>query len=259
MRRTRLVTIIIFLSVLFMMLVPKSYAADESFELELETSTTTVNQGDSFSVNIIIDNMNITSGDQGIGAYQAKIIYDTNILQLVNVTPATGWEVSENEGNMVANTSDAEVVKKRTHTATINFKVLNNATFGNTIISLENIQGSSGTTTIDGIGIQKTINIVEKSDPSIDDDNPSTDDDNPSVDDDNPPTEDDNPSTGTNNNPAEGGTTSKNQIGAASNINQSATSNKVLPYAGIRNAIIIGIGIAIVVAVVFYIKYSRAV
>ena len=269
MKRIKLAVIITILCIAFTMIAPKSYAADESFELQLEASSTTLNPGDSFSVDIIIDNMNVTSGDQGIGAYQAKIIYDTNVLELVNVTAATGWEVLENEGNMVANTSNAEVVTERTHTATINFKVLDNVTFGDTTISLESVQGSSGTTTIDGTGIAEVVSIEEEStNPPIDDNDP-TDDDNPPIDDNNPPIDDnnnpsiddDNPSDniGGNDNTQGGSTTNRNQIGTSSNMNQSTTSNRVLPYAGIRNAIIIAIGVLIVAAVVFFIKYRRAV
>ena len=147
MKRIKLAVMITIILVIFAMITPKSYAADESFELQLEASSTTLHPGDSFSVNIMIDNMNITSGDQGIGAYQAKIIYDANALELVGVTAATGWEAFENEGNMVVNTSSGEVVTERTHTATINFKVLDNVSLGDTTISLESIQGSSGTTT----------------------------------------------------------------------------------------------------------------
>ena len=265
MKRIKLASIITILLVVFAMIAPKSYAADESFELQLEASSTTLHPGDSFSVNIMIDNMNVTSGDQGIGAYQAKIIYDTNALELVNVTPATGWEVLENEGNMVANTSNAEVVKARTHTATINFKVLDDVTLGDTTISLESIQGSSGTTTINGTGISEVVSIEEESsNPPIDDDNPSGD--NNTVGDDNT-TGDDNTvgddntagNNNNNNNNAGGSNTNRKQISTSSKNNQATTSNKVLPYAGIRNAIIIAIGVVIVTAVVFYIKYRRAV
>lgn len=261
MKRIKLVAIMTMLSMLFIMIASKSYAADENFELQLEASTTTLNPGNSFSVDIIIDNMNVTSGDQGIGAYQTKIIYDTNILELVDVTAAQGWEVLENEGNMVANTSNAEVVKERTHTATINFKVLDNATLGNTTISLESIQGSSGTTTIDGTGISEVVTIEEQStNPPIDDDNPSggdntTGDDN-TVGDDNIVGDD---NTVGDDNIAGDSNTNRNQIGTSSNNNQGTTSNKVLPYAGFRNVIIIAIGVVIVSAVVFYIKYRRAV
>lgn len=272
MKRIKLAVMITIILVIFAMITPKSYAADESFELQLEASSTTLHPGDSFSVNIMIDNMNITSGDQGIGAYQAKIIYDANALELVGVTAATGWEAFQNEGNMVVNTSNGEVVTERTHTATINFKVLDNVSLGDTTISLESIQGSSGTTTIDGTGIAEVVSIEEETiNPPVDDNNPSDDnnppvDDNNPSDDNNPPADDNNPSD--NNNPSDddntppadnnGGTTNTNQIGT-SNSSQGTTSNKVLPYAGIRNILIIAIGAAIIVAVVFYIKYKRAV
>lgn len=266
MKRIKLLAMITIISILCIMIAPKSYAADESFELQLEASSTTLHPGDNFSVNIIIDNMNVTSGDQGIGAYQAKIIYDTNALELVNVTPATGWEVLQNEGNMVANTSNAEVVKERTHTATINFKVLDDVTLGDTTISLESIQGSSGTTTIEGTGISEVVSIEEENTDNPPDDN-TTGDDN-TVGGDNTTGEDntvggdniigDDNTAGDKNN-AGGSSTNKNQIGTSSNNNQATTSNKVLPYTGIRNAIIIAIGVAIVAAVVFYVKYRRAV
>ena len=253
MKRIKLAVMITILCLIFTVITPKAYAAGESFELQLEASSTTSHPGDSFSVNIMIDNMNITSGDQGIGAYQAKIIYDTNVLELVGVTPATGWEAFENEGNMVVNTNSGEVVTERTHTATINFKVLDDVTLGDTTISLESIQGSSGTTTIDGTGIAEVVSIEEETtNPPIDDNNPS-DDNNPPVDDNNPSDNDNTPPTGNH-----GGTTNTNQIGT-SNSSQGTTSNKVLPYAGFRNAIIIGIGVVTIVAVVFYIKYKRAV
>ena len=261
MKRIKLAVMITIILVIFAMITPKSYAADESFELQLEASSTTLHPGDSFSVNIMIDNMNITSGDQGIGAYQAKIIYDANALELVGVTAATGWEAFENEGNMVVNTSSGEVVTERTHTATINFKVLDNVTLGDTTISLESIQGSSGTTTIDGTGIAEVVSIEEETtNPPIDDNNPSDDNNNPPADDNNPSDDNNNPSDDDNTPPADnnGGTTNTNQIGT-SNSAQSTTSNKVLPYAGIRNILMIAIGAAIIVAVVFYIKYKRAV
>ena len=260
MKRIKLAVMITIILVIFAMITPKSYAADESFELQLEASSTTLHPGDSFSVNIMIDNMNITSGDQGIGAYQAKIIYDANALELVGVTAATGWEAFENEGNMVVNTSSGEVVTERTHTATINFKVLDNVSLGDTTISLESIQGSSGTTTIDGTGIAEVVSIEEETtNPPIDDNNPSDDNNNPPADDNNP-SDNNNPSDDDNTPPADnnGGTTNTNQIGTSDSA-QSTTSNKVLPYAGIRNILMIAIGVAIIVAVVFYIKYKRAV
>lgn len=281
MKQIRLLIIISILCMILTLFSTFSYAEGESFELQLSPSSIDLNPGNTFSVNIVIDNINITSGDQGIGAYQAKIIYDTNVLELINVTAATGWETLENEGNMVANTNDGEVVKERTNTATINFKVKDDATDGNTSISLESIQGSSGYTTIDGTGISTTINIQEESN----DDNQNTTGGNNTTGNNNTTggnstsgnenTAGGNNTTGNNttggnsnvggNNSTTSGNSSnvnssiRNNISISSNVGSSTTANKTLPYAGFTSIIAIAITISIISAIIFYIKYKRAV
>lgn len=281
MKQIRLLIIISVLCMILTLFSTFSYAEGESFELQLSPSSIDLNPGNTFSVNIVIDNINITSGDQGIGAYQAKIIYDTNVLELINVTAATGWETLENEGNMVANTNDGEVVKERTNTATINFKVKDDAADGNTSISLESIQGSSGYTTIDGTGISTTINIQEESN----DDNQNTTGGNNTTGNNNTTggnstsgnenTAGGNNTTGNNttggnsnvggNNSTTSGNSSnvnssiRNNISISSNVGSSTTANKTLPYAGFTSIIAIAITISIISAIIFYIKYKRAV
>lgn len=281
MKQIRLLIIISVLCMILTLFSTFSYAVGESFELQLSPSSIDLNPGNTFSVNIVIDNINITSGDQGIGAYQAKIIYDTNVLELINVTAATGWETLENEGNMVANTNDGEVVKERTNTATINFKVKDDAADGNTSISLESIQGSSGYTTIDGTGISTTINIQEESN----DDNQNTTGGNNTTGNNNTTggnstsgnenTAGGNNTTGNNttggnsnvggNNSTTSGNSSnvnssiRNNISISSNVGSSTTANKTLPYAGFTSIIAIAITISIISAIIFYIKYKRAV
>ena len=259
-------TILVFCMIMLIGISTISYAAEESFELQLEPKSSTLNPGDTFSVDIVIDNMNITSGDQGIGAYQAKIVYDSNALELVSVTAANGWERFLNEGNIVINTDDGEVVKERTTTSTINFKVKDDAEIGETTISLENIKGSSGTTTIDGTGISATINIEEKTtEPPTGEDNTTgggntTGGNN---------TTGGGNTTGGNNTTGSGNTTGGNSTTGGTNAtrnntvitpnnNQSTTANKNLPYTGARNIIIVAIIIAIISMVIFYIKYKRA-
>ncbi len=269
MKRTKLLAILSILCMILTLFSTNSFAEGESFELQLEASTITLNPGDTFSVDIIIDNINVTSGDQGIGAYQTKIIYDQNVLEFVNVTAASGWEVFENEGNMVANTSTGEVVQERTNTATINFKVKDDAEIGNTTISLDSIQGSSGYTTIDGTGILSTINIEEENN----NDNNTTGGNNTSG---NNNTTGGNNTSG-NNNTAGGSNTVENNSTTGgngssdntsirnntrvngSNVDQSTTANKTLPYAGFTSIIAIAVVISIISAIIFYIKYRRAV
>ncbi len=269
MRRIKLLSIISILCTLFTIFSTTSYAEGESFELQLDPSSNEVNPGDTFSVDIVLDNINVTTGEQGIGAYSTKIIYDTNVLELVSVVAATEWETSENEGNMLANTKTGEVVKERTNTATINFKVKDDVEIGDTTVSLDTIKGSSGYTTIDGTGISTTINIEEENN----NDNNTTGGNN---------TSGDNNTTGGNNTPGDNNTIGGNDVSGnnsstggissngntairnntrvnGSNVDQSTTANRTLPYAGFTSIIAIAIVISIISAVVFYIKYKRAV
>ena len=268
MKRIKLLAILSILCIILTLFSTNSFAeGEESFDLELEASSITLNPGDTFSVDIIIDNINVTSGDQGIGAYQAKIIYDENVLELVNVTAASGWEVLENEGNMVANTSTGEVVQERTTTATINFKVRDDAEIGNTVISLESIQGSTGYTTIAGNVITEIVGVEEENN---NDNNNTTGGDNTTGNDNttggNNSTGNDNTiggdnSTG-NDNTVGGNNTNtpiRNNTSISSNLDSSTTANKTLPYAGFTSIIAIAIVISIIAAIVFYIKYKRAV
>ena len=274
MKRIKLLAILSILCIILTLFSTNSFAeGEESFDLELEASSITLNPGDTFSVDIIIDNINVTSGDQGIGAYQAKIIYDENVLELVNVTAAFGWEVLENEGNMVANTSTGEVVQERTTTATINFRVKDDAEIGNIVISLESIQGSTGYTTIAGNVITEIVAVEEENN---DDNNNTTGEDNTTGNDNttggnnstgNDNTVGGNNSTGNDNtvsgNNTVGGnntnTPTRNNTSISSNLDSSTTANKTLPYAGFTSIIAIAIVISIIVAIVFYIKYKRAV
>lgn len=261
--------LLVILSILFMtlaMLSIRTYAAEgDTFELQVSSSTSTLNPGDDFTVNLVLDNINVTSGDQGIGAYQAKIVYDTDTLELVSVTSASGWEVSQNEGNIIANTSNGQVVKQRTNTAVISFKVKDDATVGDTNISLESVSGSSGVT-VSGTGVEATISIEEESN----NDNNTAGDDNT--------TGNDNTVGGGNSTGNENATGGNNQTGNGStiggnnntptrnntsvsgkNVNSSTTANKTLPYAGFTSLVVIAIVISIICAIVFYIKYKRAI
>lgn len=248
MKQVKLIAILSILFILFTIFSTNSYAVEgDTFELQLSSSASTLNPGDDFTVNIVLDNINVTGGEQGIGAYQATLTYDSNILELVSVTAASGWEVSENEGNIVANTSNAQVVKQRTNTAVINFKVKANATTGNTTISIGSIRGSS-TETISGTGVATTISIRNEINNPTDGNNETGD----------------NNTTGGNNeagntniaggNNSIGNNAIRNNTSISSNVNTSTTANKSLPKAGFTNMIIIAIVIMMISAIVFFVK-----
>ena len=249
-KKIKIMSIIVIICMI-LLLSTKVYAA-ERFELQISSEASNLNPGDTFTVDIVLDNMNVTSGDQGIGAYSAKITYDTSVLELVSVEQEEGWEVMENENNIVALTSNGEVAKERTKTATGTFKVKDNAKLGETSISLENISGSSGEATIAGTAVSKVITIEEKREEN----------------------EENNPSGGDNtigegnnvgeenvvdNNVGENEIVIRNNTSIPTNVDSTTTAGKELPYTGLRNIAIIGILILIITSIVFYIKYRRAV
>lgn len=94
-----------------MLLTTLSMAVEDSFKLSLEPVSNEVTRGDTFDVKVFLDDIQVVSGEQGIAGYTAKLTYDTDVLTLEKVTASSGWEAMENEGAVVVNTSDAEVVK----------------------------------------------------------------------------------------------------------------------------------------------------
>lgn len=229
----------------------------ETFELYLETNNKKIEPGKEFSADIILDNIAVTSGDQGIAGYTAKIVYDTNVLELVSVK-SNDWEVMENEGNIIVNTKDAEVVKERTITAQATFKLKDSAKSGKTTINLDNIEGTSGITTIKGTTRNLEMQIVINK-PSNNTNNTGNTTGNTTGNISGNNTSNMIGNTNTSGNSVNGNNinTSKNVI--TGNIEKPSTSKQPsLPYAGVRNVVI---GIAVVIAVIaiyFYIKYRRA-
>ena len=243
MKQMKLISIVTFICIILISLTTLTYAADESFELQLNSLTKEVVLGNTFEVEILLDNINVTSGDQGIGAYNAKLTYNTEVLELVSVQQQTGWEVMGNKGNIVALTTDGEVVKNRTLTAKATFKVKEDAQLGDTEISFESVSGSSGKTTIQGTGVSATVQIVEQNINPGDDEN--TIEEGNTVENDNTVGE----------NSSSRDNVIKNNMSIQSNVDSTTTANKALPYAGFTGILIIIVAILIVVAIIFYLKY----
>ncbi len=259
MKQLKIVIITTLLLILIFILSINTFAAsEESFELKLTASTESVNPGQTFSVDIVLDNIKVTTGDLGIGAYSAVIKYDTNILEILNVTAATGWEAMSNEGNIVVNTTNAEVVKEKQNTAKINFKVKETAKLEETEIKIENIEGSTGATTILGKGISTKIIVKEKTTEKPDTEDPNNNNQNPDTEkpnnnNQNPGTEDPDKN---NQKPDNNNHGNNNYNTVKGDDNKSQTK---LPYAGRNNIFLIIILSLIVITIIIYIKYKRAI
>ncbi len=257
--------------IMIMLLTPLSMAAGDSFKLSLEPVSNEVTRGDTFDVKVFLDDIQVVSGEQGIAGYTAELTYDTNILSLEKVTANSGWEALENEGAVIVNTSNAEVVKQRTETIVLTFKVNDTASFGNTTIQIDSIEGTSIAETIDGTGSSTTIRIADKQDQGGDDN----------------PTGNEN-QTGGNNQTGNGnqtggngqtggnnqGNNTGNNVGVSGGSN-SGNSNRIntvvnsvsgdntqknnggLPYAGTVGYIGIAVVVLIIASIVFYHNYKK--
>lgn len=254
MNKSILYQIILFFA--FVVLLGTTSYATDSFELNLKPESSSVKKGDTVNFDIVLDNLNIESGDKGIGAFQATIKYDTNIFSGIESITSTDWEISENEGNIIANTKNGECVTSKSTVGIIQLKVADNAKEGETSVSLTGISGSSGVT-ISGTSVVSIVNIVNEA-PSTDNptnDNP-TDSEKPSTDSptNNNLTDSEKPNKSTNSSQQISSSTSGNSL---SGKTTSSNIDKVLPKTGGNFVYFILIFVCIVcmIGVISYLKY----
>ncbi len=137
-------------------------AANDSFKTKMTVSNSTVTKEDEFTVAIELNSINIESGEKGIGAYTAKLDYDSSVLEIEKTDGAGSWEDPVVEGKLiVGNTSDGKVVSNTTQIGTITFKVKDSAKIGETTISLSNFYGSNAVDDILGESSSVKVNIVD--------------------------------------------------------------------------------------------------
>ncbi len=260
------------MSIIFLVIVAfttLSMAAEgDSFTLSLEPVSSELTRGETFEVKVFLDDIQVVSGEQGIAGYTARITYDENMLSLENVSASSGWEAMENEGAVVVNTSNAEVVKDRTETIIITFKVNDNASIGDTTIGIENIEGTSIAETIEGTGSNATIRITEEQTPEDDNNQTGNDDQegnndqtgNDDQEGNNDQTNNDDPSE---NNQSGTSDNRNNNVGRQNTVVNSTSGDNTqkyqgsLPYAGIQRYIGIAVVIVLIIGGVCYYKYRK--
>ena len=71
-------------------LTTKAYAANDSFKTTLQSSSSNVQTNKEVTITIGISDISIESGDKGIGAYTAKVDFDSSVLEYVS-TSGTKW------------------------------------------------------------------------------------------------------------------------------------------------------------------------
>lgn len=141
-----------------------AYAANDSFKTEMTVDNTTPTRGERITVAIEINSINIEGGEKGVGAYTAKIDYDTSVLEVEKAEGSGTWEAPTVEGNlMVSNTSDGKVVKSAQQIGTITFKIKDNAKLGDTTIRLSDFYGSNAESDVLAESSSVKITVVDNS------------------------------------------------------------------------------------------------
>ena len=130
--------------ILLVLCTTKVQAASDSFNTTLTINNSQVKRGDTVTVTLGLKDIAIESGEKGIGAYTAEIKFDSSVLEYVSADGVGKWEAPlYQDGYITSNTNDAEVVTTTQNIATITFKVKENASLGETSVSVANFSGSA--------------------------------------------------------------------------------------------------------------------
>lgn len=237
-----------------------SYAANDSYSVTLVPDKTTIKAGDTISVAVKISDINIQTGEKGIGSYEATLVYDTNVFSSIQFVAVSNWDTpiyNIANGKFASVRSDATCSNETQNVAIIKLTVKDNVTVGTTNISLTNIASSNGESTISSSNTSTTLNIVTNNSNTPSSDSNSNNNNNNS---------NNNNSTNNNNNNNNQNNSSNinnNNQNNSSNINNntsnnSSSSNSNLPQTGEYDFIIIfAILLFTIICVYSFVNYKK--
>ncbi len=152
----------IVLTAIILLFTTSVYAANDSFKTALSVNNSSVKKGENVIVTISLNNISIESGEKGIGAYTAKLDFDSSVLEYVSTNGTDKWEAPfYSEKQITGTTNDGKVVNTDQNIGTITFKVKENATLGETTIKLTNFSGSTAETDVSSEDTSIKITIVD--------------------------------------------------------------------------------------------------
>lgn len=143
-----------------------SFAATDSYSMTLTPDKKTLKAGDTISIAVKISNINIQTGEKGIGAYEATLVYDANVFSSAKFAAAANWDsptYNISNGKFASVRSDATCSSESQNVAIIKLTVKDSVSVQNTTISLKDISCSNGESTISTKDISTTLNIISSS------------------------------------------------------------------------------------------------
>lgn len=187
--------------------------------------------------------------DTPIDGMYTKFTYDTNVLELVSKTPATGYGDNSGEGEILITNSSSSTSPTSGTLYTLTFKVLDSAATGETKISFSGSElhlNNSGTVSQLASNIDAVTITVKADDTTAGGDNSSKDDDSSNS------QKDNTKQTITDGNNS---TSTTNTSNSASNTAKKTT--KKLPQTGINDASLIAIVVLGAVSIASYVSYRK--
>lgn len=164
-KNKKIVGIILIMIALFVanILNPNVYAANDSFKTSLSVDNFQVKRGDTFTVTISLSDILIESGEKGIGAYTAKLDFDSSCLEYVSTDGTDKWEAPFYQDKLIiGTTNDGLVVNTSQSIGSITFKVKEDAKLGETTIKLINFYGSTAENDVYADDSSINVTIMDK-------------------------------------------------------------------------------------------------
>lgn len=206
-------------------------AEGDSYSLKLSSDKKEISAGETVNVTLTLDNVNIQSGEKGLGSYQGKISYDKDVFELVSVKGAANWDTpSENNGIITAARSDGKTVSGTQQIATVSLKAKANAKVGQTVAKVTNFEASNAVENIATSDASTSIQV-----------NASASQDTGST---------------TNGGSASNSSSSNS---TKSNATKSKEATGTLPKTGVSNAVLGGIAVVAILGVGAYIGYKKTI
>lgn len=120
-------------------------ATGDYFSLRL--NNTSIAHGDTATVTVKIGDVNINSGDKGLGVVSFKLNYDTSVFSSVTLNSSIAT-ITKNDstGEVIAIVNNGNVITSTTDLMTISLKSNSTSTVNSSIVKLTDVKGSSGDT-----------------------------------------------------------------------------------------------------------------
>lgn len=132
----------------------------DTYKIELNSSNVKLKERENIEITLSIKDINIQSGEKGIGAYEGKLEYNKEVFELVEIQGNENWDSPiENEDKFISVKSDGICTNEQQVIATIIFKVKDNIKSGNETIEIKDFTASNGEISIPTDNVNLKVKI----------------------------------------------------------------------------------------------------